>query len=192
MVVEDSARGTAAGLGVAALCAAMYVLSFELMAVLPRWLEYAPGVSLFFLPAGVKLVALLVAGGWGLLGLAAAGLFTAADVWGTASVLTLLGNVVVWLGIPFLVIRGMLRWLGIHADLSNLSYLRVMAICLAAITATSAAATAYAVLAHSVSPAEAVARSAAMALGDFAGAGVMFALLIGVLSLVQAARALDH
>ena len=192
MVVEDSTRGTATGLGLAAVCGVVYLLSFELMALLPAWLEYAPGVSLFFLPAGVKLVALLVAGGWGLLGLAAAGLWTAADIWDGASLPALLGNIVVWLGIPYLVIRAMMRWMGIHADLSNLSYLRVMGICLAAIVATSAAATAYAVLAHGVPLAEAGARTAAMALGDFAGAGVMFALLMAVLNLLQAGRALDH
>lgn len=192
MVVEDKSRGAAAGLGVAAVCAGVYLLSFELMALLPDWLAYAPGVSLFFLPAGVKLVALLVAGGWGLLGLAAAGLWTAADIWDGASLPALLGNIVVWLGIPYLVIRAMMRWMGIHADLSNLSYLRVMGICLAAILASSAAATAYAVLAHGAPLPQAGARTLAMALGDFAGAGVVFALLIGVLNLMQAGRALDH
>ena len=60
------------------------------------------------------------------------------------------------------------------------------------VTATSLAATAYAVLAHGVPLPEAGARTAAMALGDFAGAGVVFALLIGVLNLMQAGRALDH
>jgi len=39
---------------------------------------------------------------------------------------------------------------------------------------------------------ELLARTAAMALGDFAGAGVMFALLMAVLNLLQAGRALDH
>jgi hypothetical protein len=35
-------------------------------------------------------------------------------------------------------------------------------------------------------------RALAMALGDFLGAGVLFALLIGGLNLMQAGRALDH
>jgi hypothetical protein len=98
----------------------------------------------------------------------------------------------VWLGIPYLVVRGMLRWMGIHADPSNLTYLRVMAIGLVAILATSAAATVYAVLAHGAPLAQAGARTLAMALGDFVGTGVSLAVLIGLIGLWQAHRALDH
>lgn len=192
MVVEAQVRSAARGLGLAAVCAVVYLLSFELMSLMPAWLEYAPGVSLLFLPAGVKLVALLVAGGWGLLGLAAAGLWTAADVWSSATWLALAGNVLVWLAIPYLVIRALLRWMGVHADLSNLSYLRVLGIGLAAILASSAAATAYAVVAHGAPLTQAGARTLAMALGDFVGAGVMLGLFVAALNLVQAARSLDH
>lgn len=182
----------ATGLAVAALCAFAYLLSFELMGWLPASLQYAPGVALFFLPAGVKLVALLVARVWGLVGIAAAGVWTAADVWQSADWLALLGNVAVWVGLPYLVMQLMLRWMKIHADLSNLSYLKVMAICLAAIVTSSVAGAAYAVWAHTQPLADLWARSLALALGDFLGAGVVFALLIGVLNLVQAGRALDH
>jgi hypothetical protein len=162
------------------------------MAWLPDWLEYAPGVALFFLPAGVKLVALLVARAWGLLGIATAGLWTAAGVWQSAEWMALLGNVVVWVGLPYLVIHLMLRWMNIHADLSNLSYLRVMGICLAATLASSVVGNAYAVWTHTQPLADLWGRAMAMALGDFLGAGVLFALLIGGLNLVQAGRALDH
>jgi hypothetical protein len=191
MVIQPWQRAVT-GLSVAALCAFAYLLSFELMTRLPAWLEYAPGVALFFLPAGVKLVSLLVARSWGLLGIAAAGMWTAADVWQSADWSTLLGNVAVWVGIPYLVIRLMLRWMDIQADLSNLSYLRVMAICLAATVTSSVAGNAYAVWSQTQPLAELWARAVAMALGDFLGAGVLFALLIGGLNLVQAGRAMDH
>lgn len=192
MVVEARVRGMVRGLGLAAVCAAVYLLSFELMSLMPAWLEYAPGVSLLFLPAGVKLVALLVAGGWGFVGLAAAGLWTAADVWSSATWIALAGNVLVWLAVPYLVMRALLRWMGVHADLSNLSYLRVLGIALAAIVASSAAATAYAVAAHGAPLPQAGARTLAMALGDLVGAGVVLGLLVVALNLLQAARALDH
>lgn len=185
-------RNAGTGFAVAGLCALAYVLSFELMNWLPEWLEYAPGVALFFLPAGVKLVALLVARAWGLLGIAAAGLLTAADVWQSADRWALLGNVLVWVGMPYVVISLMLRWMKIHADLSNLTYLRVMGICLAATLASSVAGNAYAVWTHTQPLADLWARAMAMALGDFLGAGVLFALLIGCLNLMQAGRALDH
>ena len=185
-------RNAGTGFAVAGLCALAYVLSFELMNWLPEWLEYAPGVALFFLPAGVKLVSLLVARAWGLLGIAAAGLLTAADVWQSADRWALLGNVLVWVGMPYVVISLMLRWMKIHADLSNLTYLRVMGICLAATLASSVAGNAYAVWTHTQPLADLWARAMAMALGDFLGAGVLFALLIGCLNLMQAGRALDH
>jgi hypothetical protein len=191
MVIQPWQRAVT-GLAVAALCAFTYLLSFELMTRLPDWLEYAPGVALFFLPAGVKLVALLVARWWGLLGITAAGVWTAAEVWQSADWMLLVGNVAVWVGTPYLVIRLMLRWMDIQADLSNLSYLRVMGICLAATVASSVAGNAYAVWSHTQLLAELWARALAMALGDFLGAGVLFGLLIGGLNLVQAVRALDH
>ena len=191
-MVVQAWRNVVTGFAVALLCALAYLLSFELMTRLPAWLEYRPGVVLFFLPAGVKLVALLVARSWGLLGITAAGVWTAADVWQSADWMTLLGNIAVWVGIPYLVIRLMLRWMGIHADLSNLSYLRVMGICLAATVASSVAGNAYAVWTHTQPLAELWARALAMALGDFLGAGVLFALLIGSLNLLQAGRTLDH
>jgi hypothetical protein len=191
MVIQTWQR-TATGLAVAALCAFAYWLSFEVMARLPSSLEYAPGVALFFLPAGVKLVALLVARSWGVLGIGAAGVWTAAEVWQGREWLLLLGNVAVWVGIPYLVIRLMLRWMDIQADLSNLSYLRVMGICLAATAASSAASNAYAVWSHTQPLADWWGRALGMALGDFLGAGVLFALLIGGVNLVQAVRAMDH
>lgn len=104
MVVQPW-RDVVTGFAVAGLCALAYLLSFELMKWLPAWLEYAPGVALFFLPAGVKLVALLVARAWGLVGIVAAGAWTAADVWQSADGMTLLGNVLVWVGIPYVVIH---------------------------------------------------------------------------------------
>lgn len=191
-MVVQARRDVVAGFAVAGLCALAYLLSFELMAWLPDWLEYAPGVALFFLPAGVKLVALLVARAWGLLGIAAAGLWTAAGVWQGAEWMVLLGNVVVWVGLPYGVIWLMLRWMRIHADLSNLTYLRVMGICLAATLASSVVGNAYAVWTHTQPLSDLWGRALAMALGDFLGAGVLFALLIGGLNLMQAGRALDH
>lgn len=185
-------RDAVTGLAVAGLCALAYLLSFELMNWLPAWLQYAPGVALFFLPAGVKLVALLVARAWGLLGIVAAGVWTAADVWESADWIALLGNVVVWVGIPYVVIHLMLRWMKIHPDLSNLTYLRVMSICMAATVASSVTGNVYAVWTHAQPLVDLWARAAAMALGDFLGAGVLFALLIAALNLLQAGRALDH
>ena len=191
MVVQPW-RDVVTGFAVAGLCALAYLLSFELMNWLPAWLEYAPGVALFFLPAGVKLVALLVARAWGLVGIVAAGAWTAADVWQSADGMTLLGNVLVWVGIPYVVIHLMLRWMNIHADMSNLTYLRVLVICMAATVASSVVGNVYAVWTHAQPLADLWARAAAMALGDFLGAGVLFALLIGGVNLVQAGRALDH
>jgi len=191
-MVVPAWRDVVSGFAVAGLCALAYFLSFELMAWLPDWLEYAPGVALFFLPAGVKLVALLVARAWGLLGIAAAGLWTAAGVWKSAEWMVLLGNVVVWVGLPYGVIWLMLRWMRIHADLSNLTYLRVMGICLAATLASSVVGNAYAVWTHTQPLDDLWGRALAMAVGDFLGAGVLFALLIGGLNLMQAGRALDH
>ena len=65
-------------------------------------------------------------------------------------------------------------------------------ITLAMASTASLAATAYAAWAHGTPWTEASGRSAAMALGDFMGATLMMAVLIGALNLWQAHRALDH
>lgn len=165
------------------VCFVAYWASFELNAMLSPWFEYLPGVSLLFLPAGVKLVALLVAGVWGVLGVGLAGLWMAAGVWQDAQWLPLLGNIVVWLGVPYFVIVLLMRLLGVARDLSNLRYLTLLFMAVVAILAQSLAGNLYAMLAHGRSASEVLPATFAMAVGDLVGAGIVLSVMMGLLTL---------
>lgn len=162
-----------------------YWLSFRVNALVSPWAEYAPGASLIFLPAGVKLVALLVAGGWGALGLAAAAALMASDIWTTANFYELIGNIVVWLGVPYVIVESVLRIQGVKRDLSNLTFTPLLFILVAVTVVGSAASSAYAVFAHGRKSDDYLAAASAMAVGDFVGAGLMLILAISVLKLLK-------
>jgi hypothetical protein len=168
---------------------AAYWASFRLNTVITPWLEYAPGASLLFLPAGVKLVALFVAGGWGVLGLGLAALLMAAEVWTGAKLTALVGNIVVWLGVPYLLIEWLLRLQHIRRDLSNLTVPSLLLIAIAVAVLGSAANSAYAVWVHGRSGDDYLAAALAMAVGDFVGQGLMLMLMMLVLVRLQRKRA---
>lgn len=166
-----------------ALCFLAYWASFKLNGWLLPWFDYLPGVSLVFLPAGVKLVSMLVAGVWGVLGVGLAGLWMAAGVWQDAQWLPLLGNIVVWLGVPYLVLVLLMRVLGVARDLSNLRYLTLLFMAVVAILVQSLASNLYAMLAHGRSAAELLPATLAMAVGDVVGAGIVLSLMMLALTL---------
>lgn len=186
--MTDNDHGTElSGPLLALLSFAAYWASFRLNGLVGAWTEYAPGVSLIFLPAGVKLVALLVAGGWGLLGLAAAALWMATEVWAQSGAGELLGNIAVWLGVPFLVVELMLKLLGVHRDLRNLGFWQLVLVALGATTASSFASSAYAVMFHGRHETDWLGSALAMLLGDIVGTGLV--VIVGMTAL-QVLRAL--
>lgn len=176
------------GLLLALLSFAAYWASFRINAALAVWTEYTSGVSIVFLPAGVKLVALLVAGGWGLLGLAAAALMMASEVWSQSGMVELLGNIVVWLGVPWLVVELTLRWLGVHRDLRNLTFWKLVLVASVATAAGSFATSAYAVAFHGRDQEDWVGAALAMLLGDFVGAGLVLIVAVAGLQLLKRRR----
>lgn len=167
---------------------AAYQLAFRVNALISPWFEYAPGVSLVFIPAGVKLIALLVAGWWGLAGLALAALLMASDVWSQAGWPDLVGNILVWLGVPFIVVELSIRWLNVRRDLKNLTFLKFTFIASVATLIGGLASAMYAVQVHDQSMPDLLAMSLAMALGDMIGIGLMMILVLGVLSLIERLR----
>lgn len=58
-----------------------YLVSYEISVNFDLVDSFAPGISLIFIPAGVKLVAALVAGFWGVFGTVVALAFVAKEIW---------------------------------------------------------------------------------------------------------------
>ena len=172
----------------AVLCAfffLLYLACFKLNTWLFSSQIYTQGVAWVFLPAGIKLLAVMVGGWWGLLGVAAAGLWIAdTEVWTGGDWIAHLGNIVVWLVIPFVALQPVFRWWQLKPDLSNLTFHRLFVIN-AVFTAVSAVGTsAYAWWVYERRDADFVATSIAMSFGDFVGTLlVMGAILVAVLAL---------
>ncbi len=112
-------------LGLTALAAAAYYLTFKLNQYLDTWFLYGQGISLLFLPAGVKHVSILLAGRWGALGSFLGLLFMVPSFWpelhlGLAVPYVAISTLATWGGIAL-----SMHLLHIRADMTNLKLLHL-------------------------------------------------------------------
>lgn len=165
------------GVALSSVCALAYYAVFLLQTKLSSLVNFAQGVDLFFAPAGIKLVAFMVAGIWGFWGIAVVGLITAQDVWQTDTMLVHLGNTAIWAGVPYVTYLGLAQLLRLDASLMKLKYWHVLIIALATSLASSLGSNLYQWLVQNRSFDMITSASIAMAVGDFMGIGVfVFAL----------------
>jgi len=80
------------GVALSSVCGLAFYAVFLLQTKLSSLVNLAQGIDLFFAPAGIKLVAFMVAGIWGFWGIAVVGLITAQDVWQKDTLWVHLGN----------------------------------------------------------------------------------------------------
>jgi hypothetical protein len=134
-----------------------------------------------FIPAGIKLVAFMIAGVWGFLGIAFFGLITAFDVWQSDSLAVHVGNILIWAGVPYVTYRFVAKMLSLDLELINLKYGHVVAISLATTLTSSVGSSLYQYLINNRSFDMLTLTTFAMAIGDFIGTGVcVFALTFAV------------
>jgi hypothetical protein len=169
------------GPAVATFCGLAYYAVFVLQTEISSFVNFTQGVDLFFAPAGIKLIAFMVAGIWGFWGIAAFGLITAFDVWQTESLLIQIGNILVWAGVPYATYWWIAKLLDLDRTLGNLKYWHVVVIALATTLTSSFGSNLYQYLMNNRSADMITSASIAMAMGDFVGAGVcVFALAFAV------------
>jgi hypothetical protein len=150
------------------LFALLYLVALFLNKYLFAAWVYDGGVSLFYLPAGVKLMAIMV-GGWpALLGVCFVAVFHTLTFWPDSWLFALL-FIAVWGGAPYACYQLCRRLLGIGADLSGVTGGRILVIGLALSYTTAAATQLTLFLAGKVDGALSLAKLAAMGFGDFAG-----------------------
>lgn len=177
-------------LALSALFCLIYLASFELNAWLFSEEVYAQGVAWVFLPAGIKLLAVLVGRWWGLLGVALAGLWvTHSEVWSSGDWLAHFGNISVWLVLPFLVITVLIKHWQLEPDLSNLSYERLFVINAVFTSVAAVGSSAYAWWVYDRRDADAVAAAIAMAVGDFVGTILVMGLVLACVLALERLRA---
>ncbi len=178
-------RYLAAKLSVSALFGALYYVVFELSTWLHFFNDYAAGISLVYLPAGIKLVAALVSGFWGVFGTVVALAYVTPEFW---------PNQPFWFYVSYPALSGfstlavvalMKRVLGIDEDIRNLRFIHIPIIDLCATLVHGMLVNGFFALNQVQMDKDFLTRALAMSVGDFLGS------LILLLSFAVLARLYD-
>lgn len=154
----------------------MFVGSFQLNQSLDSYMLYAPGVSLIFIPAGVKLLAILVGRVPAIVGLFIASIYSSTGLWTELQTASLYFFAIASVFSYAIAAYCVMNWLGIHRDLYNLRYWHIVVLSLVA-SLLNGIVHNVAYLMEGVTTIEAQwGNSAAMALGDFLGCFVVVSL----------------
>ena len=166
------------GLVLACACGAAYLGTFYLNAHLVQAPDVFAGVALFYLPAGVKLIAIMVCRYWGALGLWVANFVHTATGWEGLALIEAFWMSVVWVGSTLMVVMLWTKYMGLRADLKNLSFSNFVWLNLIAAVVHGMAFNLYMVVIQLREVNEWLSAAKAMALGDFVGSGVMMLLIV--------------
>ncbi len=173
---------------ISALFGGLYLVMIKLSWTLDLVQGYAPGISLVFLPAGIKLVAALVSGFWGVLGTVVALACVAPDIWPDQPT---------WFYVVYPALGGfsslavvhiMKRALGIDDDLRNLRLTHIPLIDLCATLVHGVVLNSFFYLYHLHLDQDFWTRVLAMSVGDFFGSLIMLLGFSVLTRLYQAYR----
>ncbi len=143
--------------------------SFVLNTYLDPYLLYAPGANLVFIPAGVKLLCILVGGVPAAIGILASSAYISIGLWGENTFLSTFSLAIVAVLTYYSAVVGVKKLFKIHDDLSNLRYWHIVVLStLASVLNGFLLNLAY--YSQQVTPVAHIwSKGAAMALGDFMG-----------------------
>jgi hypothetical protein len=162
----------------------LFSLSFRLNQIFDAQFVYSAGISLLFLPAGVKLLAVLVGRLPAILGVLVVSIYLGAGIWPDKAMTAIVYFAVVGLMTYPIAAFGLMRLLHIRQDLSNLRYHHIVLLSLAASVLNGVVHNGLYLTQGVTTPDDLWQKSAAMALGDFMGCFVvvgLFHALTGVL-----------
>lgn len=169
---------TAQDLGLIALGLTLYWLAYECHELLIPYVAYTQGVELLFLPAGIKLVMIMVAGWRGALGCGLALLSLSSRIWPDLDLPWLAVYSVLSVCMTWLVVGWMLRRKALGAALEGLSFWDIVQIDAVNTVLHGIAINGY-FWSLGLRSSETLWSSAlAMALGDFLGTGVVMLLVL--------------
>ena len=95
--------------------AALYFLLYQVQVKVLSDFDFLPMASILFIPAGIKFLAMVVGQGSGVLGIALGFALVEINAGKTLEVTAFLTHVLLWLGLPYALLRGYL----VKADLKN-------------------------------------------------------------------------
>ena len=153
-----------------------FALSFRVNQLLDDWFVYVQGISFLFLPAGIKLLFVVIGRAPAILGIMAASVYLGYGIWPDKSI----GAVIEFALISLITYPAsadlVMRWLQIQRDLVNLQYWHIVVLSLAASVTNGIAHNLLYVAEDVTAPQEFWVKAAAMTFGDFKGCLVVVAL----------------
>ena len=154
----------------------LFSLSFRLNQYFDEQFVYSAGISLLFLPAGVKLLAVLVGRLPAIVGILVVSVYLGAGIWPDRSMTSVIYFAIVSLMTYPIAAFGLMRLLHIRHDLSNIRYHHIVLLSLAASVLNGIVHNLLYITQGVTASEELWQKSAAMALGDFMGCFVVVAL----------------
>lgn len=152
------------------------------------WTNYARGIDLIYLPAGVRLLIVLVFGIWGATGIAVANPFMALFVFGAQSQPETLTNSFIAGFVPYITVIACCKVLGVDRDLASLKPIHLAVLALAVSIATPLVFNLQFIFDGLKAKQDFAANLSAMMLGDFLGCLLMLMLARVAIALFRHAR----
>ena len=163
------------GLFLSFLAGSFFYFSYKINEELLSWAVYSQGISLIFLPAGIKHLSILLAGGWGALGCFGALFLLALDFWSGIHpyiifLYCIVSTCATWLGVWL-----SLNILGITPDLGNLKFIHLPQMDFITATVHAIIINVF-FIATSMKSSHAFSNYLAMLLGDYIGGFIILSL----------------
>lgn len=175
-------------LGLIALSFTLSRLTYELHELVTPYVAYTQGVDLLFLPAGVKLVLVMVAGWRGAVGCGLSLLSLSTRFWPDLEPIWLLLYSALSVGMTWLVVCFMLKRMALGPMLEGLSFWELVQIDMLNTLLHGIAVNGYFWALGLRSSETFWSAALAMTLGDFLGAGVIMLLVLLVARLIEPVR----
>ena len=176
-------------IAIAVISGILFSLSFRLNQFFDAQFVYSAGISLLFLPAGVKLLAVLVGRLPAIVGIMVVSVYLGAGIWPDKAMTAVVYFAFVSLMTYPIAAFGVMHVFRIHKDLTNLRYHHIVWLSLAASVLNGVVHNLLYLTQDVTASEELWRKSAAMALGDFMGCFVVVALFHATMGMLRSLRA---
>jgi hypothetical protein len=172
-------------LGLTILSGLLWIALWYVNMELAGFTQYTAGINLIYLPAGYRLLIILVFGFWGALGIFLFSPLTFLSTFGTASISEILVNAAIGAFVPYACVAAFRKVTGLSAELTNLRAQHLPLLALAVSIATPLCYNVQFLLAGREVWENLPGSFLAMALGDFLGSFLLLLLAFAAIRFMR-------
>lgn len=162
-------RSLAAKVAICCVSFFLFVISFDINEAFDGFARYETGISLVFIPAGFKLLCLLVGGEAAVVGLLLSSVYVSTRIWDHTAVVQMVYFAIAGVGSYYVAVLLVKKYMRIDDTLSNLRYLHIIILSAAASILNGTVHNIVYVWQDKVKMDDFFAHAAAMVVGDFLG-----------------------